>query len=504
MLLEIEASAVIAVDSPITWELVGQVPCFSADEVSAVAQTVRAAQPDWAAWPIRERTQIVKRFHDIVLRDRDEIFDILQAETGKSRRDAFVEIFAVASEARYYAYHSPRHLRPRRVKSAIPLRDRTKVIYHPLGVVGIISPWNFPFILSVSDAIPALLAGNGVLLKPATLTPLSAVWGREKLIEAGLPADLFQVVTGPGRDLGDALIDNSDYVMFTGSTEVGRSVAQRAAGRLLPFSMELGGKNALLVLPDANLKRAARVAIEGAFNNCGQVCINWERLYVHTDSYDAFREEIIRQTRELRLGAVKDFSVDLGSVISEEQIQITENHLQDAVHKGAKVIVGGQRREDIGPLFYEPTILEDVQPGMDVWSKETFGPLLAMYRYGSVDEAVHLINDSCYGLHCGVFTRNRRQGEQVAARLQAGSVSVNDSYMNWAAMDAPMGGVKESGMGRRHGPEGIRKYTEPQTIVTNLTGFQISSYETALAINDRLAGALVVLLRLWRRIPFLR
>ncbi len=501
---ETESSAVITVNSPVTGQVVGQVPRFSAAGVSAAAQTVRAAQPAWAALPIRERAQVIRRFHDIILRDRDEIFDILQAESGKSRRDAFVEIFAVASEARYYAYHGPHHLKPRRVKSAIPLRDRTRVIYHPVGVVGIISPWNFPFILSVSDALPALLAGNGILLKPATLTPLSALWGRDKLIEAGLPADLFQIVTGPGRDLGDALVDSSDCVMFTGSTEVGRSVAQRAAGRLIPFSMELGGKNALLVLPDANLKRAARVAIEGAFNNCGQVCINWERLYVHTAVYDAFREEIIRQTRELRLGAVNDFSVDLGSIISEEQASIVEGHIQDAVRKGAKVAVGGQRRQDIGPLFFEPTILEDVRPGMEVYTEETFGPLLSMYRCQSVDEAVGQINDSRYGLHCGVFTGSRRRGEQIAARLQSGSVSVNDSYMNWAAMDAPMGGVKESGVGRRHGPEGIRKYTEPQTIITNLTGFQISSYETALAINDWLAAFLAAMLHLWRRIPFLR
>jgi succinate-semialdehyde dehydrogenase/glutarate-semialdehyde dehydrogenase len=497
-------AAVIEITSPLTGEVVGHVARHTAEDIGAATARARAAQPAWAALPFRQRARVFKRFHDLILKERDSLFDVIQVETGKSRRDAFVELFATASEARYYAYHGGRFLRPRRVKPAIPLRDRTRVIYRPVGVVGLISAWNFPFILSAGDAIPALLAGNGVVNKPASLTPLTALWARARLIEAGLPADLFQVVTGPGHELGSALIDGVDCVMFTGSTAVGRWVAERAARRLIPYSMELGGKNALLVLPDANLRHAAQVAVEGGFNNCGQVCVNWERIYVHERVYQAFVDELLEQTAAIRLGNSRAFDVDLGSLISRAQLETIKAHVKDALEKGARVLAGGKRRPDLGPLFYEPTILADVTPDMRVHDEETFGPVMAVYSVTSVEEAIRRANDSRYGLHFGVFTADRAEGRRVAARLEAGSVSVNDSYMAWAAMDAPMGGFKESGVGRRHGPEGIHKYTEQQTILTNMTGFQITSSETALAINDRLANLLALLLRVWRHIPFLR
>jgi succinate-semialdehyde dehydrogenase / glutarate-semialdehyde dehydrogenase len=432
------------------------------------------------------------------------MFDVLQSETGKSRRDAFVEMFAVACEARYYAYNGGRYLKSRQVKSAIPLRDRTTVHYKPVGVVGVISPWNFPFILSVGDAIPALLAGNGVVLKPASLTPLTAIWARDRLVEAGLPPALFEVVTGPGSSIANALIDSVDYVMFTGSTEIGRKVAERAATRLIGCSMELGGKNAVVVLPDADPKHAVDVTIEGTFNNAGQVCINFERAYVHRDIYDRYVDALKRSTVLCRVGSHSDFSDDIGSLISPDQLETVEAHVQDAVSKGAQVVVGGNRRSDLGPLFYEPTILAGVTPDMTVYAEETFGPVLSVYKVDSVDDAVHLANNSSYGLHYGVLGQNRRRAEQVAKRLEAGSVAVNDSYMVWGAMDAPMGGIKQSGVGRRHGPEGIRKYCDVQTIVTNRTPWQIGSYETALSINKRLADALVILLRIWRHVPFIR
>lgn len=494
----------LTVTNPITGEVVGSVPRCSPEDVSSAVETARSAQLAWATLPFHQRAKIFKRFHDLILRDKDSLFDTLQAESGKSRRDAFVELFAVACEARYYAYHGGRHLRPRRAKSAIPLRDKTVVIYRPVGVVGIIAPWNFPFILSICDAIPALLAGNGVVIKPASLTPLSVMWGREKLIEAGLPPDLMQVVAGSGSELGNTLIDNVDYVMFTGSTEVGRKVAERAAKRLIPCSMELGGKNPLLILPDANLKHAAVGVIEGSFNNCGQVCINFERAYVDASVYDAFIQELATQTERVRLGAGSTFGTDLGSLISENQLATVEEHVNDAVEKGAQVLTGGKRRPDLGPFFYEPTILAGVTPDMTIHRTETFGPVLSIYKVDSLEEAIKQANDSRYGLHAGVFTRNRAKGRAIATQLDSGSVCVNDSYMNWAAMDAPMGGFKESGVGRRHGPEGIRKYTEPQSIITNRTSLQVSSYETALSINDTLEGVLVLLLKLWRHIPFIR
>lgn len=494
----------IHITSPLTGQAVGQVTRCSAAEVVEAVGRARAAQPAWAALSFRQRARVITRFHDLILDDHDALFDLLQAEAGKSRRDAFVELFAVACEARFYAYHGERYLKPRRIQSAIPLRDRSQVRYQPVGVVGIISPWNFPFILSISDAIPALLAGNSIVLKPASLTPLTALWARDKLVEAGLPADLFQVVAGSGGELANALIDQVDYVMFTGSTEVGRRVAERAARRLIPYSMELGGKNAVLVLPDADINQAALVTVEGTFNNCGQVCVNFERAYVHEKVYDAFLDALLRETHKVRLGAGQDFGCDIGTLISQDQLDTVQSHVQDALSKGAQVLAGGKPRPDLGPYFYEPTILTGVTPAMVVYAAETFGPVLSVYKVRSEDEAIRLANDSRYGLNFAVMTRDLRRGERVAVQLQAGTVCINDSYMSWAAMEGPMGGFKESGVGRRHGPEGIRKFTEPQTIVTNRTPWQIGSFETALSINQRLASILIGLLRIWRRVPFLR
>jgi succinate-semialdehyde dehydrogenase/glutarate-semialdehyde dehydrogenase len=292
--------------------------------------------------------------------------------------------------------------------------------------------------------------------------------------------------------------------MFTGSTEVGRKVAERAAHRLIPYSMELGGKNAVIVRPDAPIKQAVMVTIEGTFNNCGQVCVNFERAYVHQDVYDAFVDALVRETERVRLGSGRDFSCDIGSLISADQLATVQAHVQDAVSKGARLLSGGMPRPELGPYFFEPTILADVTPEMTVYAEETFGPVLSIYKVRSDDEAIRLANESRYGLNFAVVTGNVRRGEQVAAQLQAGTVCVNDSYMSWAAMEGPMGGFKESGVGRRHGPEGIRKYTEAQTIVANRTPWQIGSYETALSINETLASLLARLLRIWRHIPFMR
>ncbi len=500
----LSSERMITITSPLTGEPVGLVPHHTAEDVAAAVERARAAQASWAETPFRKRAEVVIRFHDLIIERREELFDVLQSETGKSRRDAFVELFAVASEARYYAYHGGRFLQPRRVRSAIPLRDRSHVVYHPVGVVGVIGAWNFPFILTAGDTLPALLAGNAVVVKPASATPLTAMWMAEAMREAGLPGELLQVVTGPGRELGDALIDHVDYIMFTGSTEVGRRVAERAARRLIPASMELGGKNAMIVLADANLKHAAQVAVEAAFNNAGQVCISIERLYVVEEVYEPFLEELLAQVRGCRLGCNSGYDTDIGSLIGEAQLRTVEQHVQDAVAKGATVLTGGRPRPDIGPFFYEPTMLTGVREGMLAYREETFGPVLAVYRVKSMEEAIQQVNDSRYGLYHIVATGNPRRGMMTATRLKAGTVAINDSYMGWAVMDAPMGGFKESGIGRRHGPDGIRKFTEPQTIVRNRTPWQIGSSETALALNRRTADLLAGLLKLWRRVPFMR
>ena len=498
------ASRSMPVVSPISGEVVGQVPRLTADKVIGAVRSARAAQVEWAARPFKERAAIIIRFHDAILKQSEDLFEVLHRESGKSYRDAFVELFAVACEARYYAYNGGKWLRPQRIRPAIPVRDRSQVVYHPWGVIGSISPWNFPFILTMGDTIPALLAGNAVVLKPSSKTPLTALWGRERLVEAGLPPELFQVVSGAAREIADVLVAHTDYIMFTGSTETGRELAVKAARRLIPYSMELGGKNAMIVLPGSDLNHAARVAIEGSFNNAGQVCISFERLYVHDAVYEPFKKLLVEKTAGLRLGAQGGFDVDMGSMIDAEQAHAADAHVREAAEMGATVLQGGQFRPDLGPAFYEPTLLEHVRPEMAVYGHETFGPVLSLYRVGSAEEAVRLANDSPYGLHYGVYSGDLRLGERLAAQLQAGSVCVNDSYMSWGALDGPMGGFKQSGVGRRHGPEGIRKYTQPQTIVTNQTRWQIGTTESALALNGTLAKWLIRLLGVWRRVPFVR
>nr|MBN1229219.1 aldehyde dehydrogenase family protein [Anaerolineae bacterium] len=495
---------VIPVTNPVTGEVIGAVPRHSEQDVRQAIETARAVQPAWAALPVKARARVLRRFHDIIIQQSSDLYDVLQRESGKSRRDCFAELFAVVSEARYCAYHGKKHLRPHRAGSAIPLRDFALVQYVPVGVVGIIAPWNFPFILTAGEVIPALLSGNAVVLKPATLTPLTACWMRDRFIEAGVPADLLQIVTGPGSEIGHALINHADFIMFTGSSETGRKVAAQCAERLIPYAMELGSKNAAIVLPDANLQHAVQVIIEGSFNNCGQVCINFERLYIHEEIYDRFIEELIRQVNALRIGTSQDFTTDVGSLISEQQMQIVEQHVRDAVEKGATILAGGKPRPDIGPLFYEPTLLANVTPDMIVHSEETFGPVLSVYKVPTIEDAIRLANDTRYGLHFGIATRNRRQARQIASHLKAGTVAINDSYTSWAAIGAPMGGMKDSGVGRRHGAEGIRQFTEAQTVFINRTSLQVSSMETALALNDRWVRALTFLLRIWRHLPPIR
>lgn len=492
----------IQVVSPVTGEVVGTVPRQTPADVKAAVERARAAQPAWAATHPRKRASILFRFMDVLLDRQDEIEDLLQRESGKARRDAFAEVFVAAGSCRYYGFHGPRCLRLRRLKPGIPLISRARLILKPMGVVGIFSPWNYPFLLSIGEAIPALMAGNGVVLKPASLTPLSAIWGMERLVECGLPEGLLQIVTGSGAALGDALIDAVDCIAFTGSTVVGRRVAVRAAERLIPYSMELGGKNAMIVLADADSAQAADGAIDGAFGNCGQVCINIERVYVEAPIYDAFIEHLVEGIKKIRMGAPLDHTTDMGSVVSQEQLEIVDSHVQEALRKGATLIAGGRRRPDIGPLFYEPTVLTDVTPDMTICREETFGPALSIYKVDSREEALRLANDSVYGLNGGVWTRNLRLGERLAEQLDAGTVCVNDTTLCFATFDAPMGGFKESGIGRRHGPEDIRRFTQPQAIITNKRRRTLGSGETALAASQWFVSLLTLLMKIWRRFPF--
>ncbi|MEV4442106.1 succinic semialdehyde dehydrogenase [Streptomyces sp. NPDC049577] len=451
--------------TPFTEEQLAELPESTPADVAAAYARARAAQPAWAALPVRERAAVLLRFHDLVLRHQSGILDLIQLETGKARLHAHEEVQAVCVAARHYGRKAPAYLRPRPHTGVLPVLTKVTELHRPCGVVGQIAPWNYPFELSVGDALPAFVAGNAVVMKPDTETALSALRARELLIEAGLPEDVWQVVIGDGPVVGPAVVENADYVSFTGSTRTGRDVARRAAARLVGCSLELGGKNAMLVLHDADVDKAAAGAVRGCFSSAGQLCISIERLYVHESIAAEFVRRFAARTRALRLGTALAYGADMGSLVSRRQLETVTRHVEEAVAKGATVVAGGRPRPDVGPLFYEPTILDGVEAPMAVSTEETFGPVVSVYRFTDEDEAVRLANDTPYGLNASVWTRDGRRGRAIAARLNAGTVNVNEAYAAaYGSAQSPMGGMGDSGLGRRHGAAGLLKYTEAQTV----------------------------------------
>ncbi|MEV7147501.1 succinic semialdehyde dehydrogenase [Streptomyces sp. NPDC093084] len=451
--------------TPFTGEKLADLPESNPEDVAKAFEAARAAQAVWAKVPVRQRAAVLLRFHDLVLARQAEVLDLIQLETGKARLHAHEEVQAVAVAARHYGRKAPAYLRPKRHAGAMPTLTKVTELRHPRGVVGQIAPWNYPLELSVGDALPAFVAGNAVVMKPDTETCLTALWARDILIEAGLPADVFQVVLGEGPVVGPEVVRHADYVSFTGSTRTGREVAQGAAARLVGVSLELGGKNAMLVLEDADIEKAAAGAVRACFSSAGQLCISIERLYVHESVADAFVERFAARTRAMRLGRSLAYGADMGSLVGERQLETVSRHVSEAVEKGATVVAGGTARPDIGPYFYEPTILDGVEDAMAVCTEETFGPVVSLYRFRTEDEAVEHANGTPYGLNSSVWTRNGSRGSAVAARLRTGTVNVNEGYAPaYGSVQSPMGGMKDSGLGRRHGSEGILKYTEAQTV----------------------------------------
>ncbi|MEU1426690.1 succinic semialdehyde dehydrogenase [Nocardia sp. NPDC005746] len=482
---------------PYTGAPLTDLPVSTSTDVDAAFARAQAAQKRWAATSFRDRKAIMLRFHDLLLDRQHEVLDLMQAESGKTRRDAFLEVVDVAIVARYYARRAAGLLAPTRRRGAIPLLTHTTELRHPKGVVAVISPWNYPLSMAASDAIPALLAGNAVVQKPDTQTALTALWALDLMREAGLPDDVWQMVVGRGSDIGDALMDNADYIMFTGSTASGRRIARDAGERLIGASLELGGKNAMLVLDDADIDRAAAGAVDACFPSAGQLCVSIERLYVAESIRTEFVAAFVARTRALSTGAAYDFSRDVGSLTTVSQLETVTAHVDDAVTKGATVLAGGRARPDLGPLFFEPTILTDVTPEMTLCTHETFGPVVSIYAFDSLDDAVERANATPYGLNAGVWTRDGAKGRAVAARLHAGTVNVNDAFAAaWGSIDAPMGGVGDSGLGRRHRAEGILKYTEAQTVAHQ----RVMGFTPPAAVPYRAwAGILTTWLRVMKR-----
>ena len=462
----------IAVENPATGATIAHVPNRSASEVAELAARARRAQPGWQALGFDGRRAVMQSLRHWLVANRERVIRTIVEETGKAREDAMVsEVMLVAEGLKFWGKKAERYLGDERVKanSLFTIGKRMYVRYQPFGLVGVIGPWNYPLSNSFGDCVPALYAGNSVILKPSEITPLTSLLIEEGMRAAGAPDDVFLVATGAGST-GAALVDAADMVMFTGSSATGRRVMARAAETLTPVSLELGGKDPMIVLRDADLERAANAAVWNGYANGGQICVSVERVYVEDPVYDEFVGKVVEKTRALRLGQpTGPGTVDVGAVTFPPQIDIIESHVDDAVEKGARVLVGGKRGAGPG-RFFEPTVLVDVDHSMKCMTDETFGPTLPIMRVSDAEEALRLANDTRYGLNSSVWTKNIARGEELANQVEAGAVCVNDINTNYAAADLPFGGWKESGIGVRHGAAGIRKYCKSHSVLVTRFG----------------------------------
>jgi len=484
-------AAQFAVHNPATQEIIGTLPNLGADQIAEAVAKAAAAQVRWAATPVRDRLRILSRFADLLCDQKEAVAAVISREAGKPEAEALsTELLVVLDTVKYLGNTLPGFLRPEPIPHGNPVMKLKggQLFREPYGVVGIISPWNYPFSVPSVQTLTALATGNAVVLKPSEFTPYSSLELQRLLREAGLDRELLQVITGEGGAGAALLAADVQKVVFTGSVATGKRVAQAAAVRLLPVVLELGGKDPMIVLEDADIDVASSAAVWGAFMNAGQTCLSVERCYVHEKIYEKFLEKCVEKTEKLRIGSSShplrrtesgdsetragakdgapgaDSEIDLGPMIHARQLSIVQSHVEDAVARGARLLAGGKPLPQMGTNFFAPTILADVDHSMKIMREETFGPVLPVRAFKTEDEAVALANDSEYGLAASIFTGDRKRGEALARRVQAGTVMVNDVLACFGISEAPHGGVKASGIGRTHGRFGLEEMVWPKYV----------------------------------------
>lgn len=489
-----------AVNSPLFDEELGWVGTGTDADVDEAFLRARKAQKGWAELDVKDRVKIFRRFHRLVGKHRELLADFIQLETGKDRTAAYDEVLDVLNNARYYANIAPKLLPTVKRPGAFPLITSTSLQRLPKGVVGQISPWNYPLALGISDAIAALIAGNAVVAKPDWSTPFSNLISLRLLQEAGLPHDVLQIVTGSGEVVGGAISQKCDYLMFTGSTQTGKILGKTVGERLVGYSAELGGKNPMIIAPDADIEKHIDTIATACFSNSGQLCVSIERIYVPESIYDEFLRAFQRATESIVLGKGLNWGYTMGSLIGPEQLDRVQGLVDDARAKGATVLTGGKPRPDIGPYHFEPTVLTNVGADIKLATQEVFGPVVFVQRVRDIDEAIFLANETSYGLNASVFGKPET-ARDIAERIDAGGVTINDGYAaTWASISTPLGGVKESGVARRHGEEGLTKYTEAK----NISAQRIMPMRGPRWLPRRFYGSLMTAaLRLGRFLRFL-